>query len=587
MRTTKHLLLWSSLGALLLLGWAAYAENFRQEWRLLQAGYRDRLPADRRAEFSVQLRQIVVPALNSADRCVTCHLGMSPGDTALPGDKVFGPHPNVNHDPAQFGCTVCHGGQGRATVKADAHGDVHHWPEPMIPRRHAYAGCGACHTHLSVPDTASLDRGRALFERHDCLACHRMEGRGGTLRPAGGAGGMEGPDLTAAGGRGYDRGWYAGHLAQLDKERAGVMGGRAEPAAAGGVARPWRASFAPIPAGDLQAIDVYLDSRVGAPGLVEAKALFHSIGCRGCHSIAGVGGDDGPDLTREGQRDPGQLGLTRATGGAAATDGAAAIGGAALTGWLADHFRAPARVVAGSAMPEIGLTESQIDMLTFYMLSLRRSDYPEALWPKDRIRAERFGEREFATDGPTLYGTYCAACHGRQGEGMRFPGITAFPAIANPDFLAIASDDFLRQTIRRGRPGRRMPAWGEKEGGLRAGEIDAVIAQVRLIGGGVAARPDPRPARWAHGDAATGARLYADACASCHGANGEGGEGPALHNRVLLEAAGDTYLFETIRRGRRGTSMAAFSDASPVRRTLEDEEIESIVTHIRTWEVKR
>jgi len=400
---------------------------------------------------------------------------------------------------------------------------------------------------------------------------------------------MEGPDLTAAGGRGYDRGWHAGHLAQLEKERGGVAGGSAEPVVAGtaGVTPRWQTSFAPIPAGDLQTIDIYLGSRVGAPGLVEAKALFHSIGCRGCHSIAGIGGDDGPDLTREGQRDPGTLGLTQGAGGGGPAGGAVPTGGARLTGWLADHFRAPARVVAGSAMPEIGLTDEQIDRLTFYMLSLRRSDYPEALWPKDRIRAERFGEREFATDGPTLYGTYCAACHGRQGEGMRFPGTTAFPAIANPDFLAIASDEFLRQTIRRGRPGRRMPAWGEKEGGLRPDEIDAVIAQVRRIGGGVQARPDPRPARWADGDKTAGARLYADACASCHGVNGEGGEGPALHNRVLLEAATDTYLHETIRRGRRGTSMAAFSDASPARRTLEDQEIEAIVTHIRSWEVKR
>jgi cbb3-type cytochrome c oxidase subunit III len=562
MRATKHLLLWTSLGALLLLGWAAYAENFRQEWRILQSTYRDRLPPDRRAEFTSQLRQIVVPTIAAADRCVTCHVGMSPGDTAVPGDKVFGPHPGVHHDPAQFGCTVCHGGQGRATVKSDAHGDVRHWPEPMIPRRYAYAGCGACHTHLAVPDSVSLERGRALFERHDCLACHRMEGRGGTLRP-GGAGGLEGPDLSAAGAQGYDRDWYAGHLARREAEPTGDR------------ARVWQASFGPIPREELEAIDVYLASRSGAPGLVEAKALFHSLGCRGCHSIGGIGGDDGPDLTRAGQRDPGQLGRTHATGGTA------------VARWLADHFRAPARVVAGSAMPEIGLTDEQIDRLILYILSLRRSEYPEALWPKDRIRAERFDEREFATDGATLYGTYCAACHGLRGEGMRFPGVPAFPAIANPDFLGIASDEFLRLTVRKGRPGRRMPAWGEKEGGLRPEEIDAVVAHVRKIGGGVPARPDPRPHRWAKGDAAAGSRLYADACASCHGANGEGGEGPALHNRVLLEAASDTYLFETIRDGRRGTAMAAFSSASPVQRMLEDYEIEAIITHIRTWEARK
>ncbi|HEU5322152.1 MAG TPA: c-type cytochrome, partial [Methylomirabilota bacterium] len=258
-----------------------------------------------------------------------------------------------------------------------------------------------------------------------------------------------------------------------------------------------------------------------------------------------------------------------------------------LERWFQEHFRAPARVVAGSLMPELGLGEGQIEQLTFYLFSLRHGPFPEKLWPKDRIRAERFGEREFASDGPTLYGTYCAACHGPSGEGMRFPGTTAFPAIANPDFLALATDDFLRATIMRGRPGRRMPAWGEKEGGLRAAEIDAVVAHVRRLGGGVPAEPDPKPARWARGDAALGARLWGDACASCHGARGEGGEGPALDNRVLLDAASDTYLFETVRRGRRGTAMAAFSAASPARRTLEDDEIEAIVTHMRGWEVKR
>jgi cbb3-type cytochrome c oxidase subunit III len=562
-RANKHLLLWASVGTLLLLGWAAFDENYRQEWRLLQARYRDRLPAERRAEFSVQLRQVVVPSLDAADRCVTCHVGMAPGETAIPGDKVFGPHPNVVHDTAAFGCTICHGGQGRATLKADAHGTVAHWPEPMIPRKYAYAGCGSCHTHLAVPDVASLERGRARFERYDCLACHRMEGRGGTLRPGAG-GGMEGPDLSAAGARGYDRSWYAGHLARSEQERA-----------AASAPGPWASSFGEVAAEDLPAIDVYLSSRVGSPGLVEAKATFHSMGCRGCHSIGGVGGDDGPDLTSEGRRDPGRLSF------------AGVRSGGGLSDWLKDHFKAPARVVSGSAMPEISPTDAQIEQLTYYMLSLRRADQAAAYWPKDRILAERFNEREFATDGQALYGTYCAACHGPRGEGMRFPGATAFPAIANPDFLSIASDDFLRATVRQGRPGRRMPAWGEKEGGLRPREVDAVVAHVRRLGGGVAARPDTRPSRWARGDAAAGARLYADACASCHGPAGEGGEGPALHNRVLLKAATDTYLFETVRAGRTGTSMPAFSSPSPARRTLEDADIEAIVTHIRSWEVEK
>jgi cytochrome c oxidase cbb3-type subunit 3 len=236
-------------------------------------------------------------------------------------------------------------------------------------------------------------------------------------------------------------------------------------------------------------------------------------------------------------------------------------------------------------MPEMGLTDEQIDALTLYTLSLRRSDVPEAYWPLDRVRADRLDQREFSTDGATLYGTFCAACHGPLGQGMRYPGMTAFPAIGNPDFLAIASDRFITETVRHGRPGRRMPAWGDKDGGLRPAEIEAVVTYVRSFGD----VPPPRetgPSRWVEGDAATGATLYADSCASCHGRNGEGAEGPALNNPVLLRSATDTYLVETIRRGRRGTSMAAFAAASPTHAALSSREIEAIVAFIRTWEDK-
>jgi mono/diheme cytochrome c family protein len=53
---------------------------------------------------------------------------------------------------------------------------------------------------------------------------------------------------------------------------------------------------------------------------------------------------------------------------------------------------------------------------------------------------------------------------------------------------------------------------------------------------------------------------------------------------VLLRSATDRYLVETIARGRRGTSMAAFAAGSTTHATLSAAEIESIVAFIRTWE---
>jgi cbb3-type cytochrome c oxidase subunit III len=552
-RANKILLLASSLATLALLVYASYRDNYGRDWRRWQREYASQLPAATAAAFSVQLRQVYVPALRAADRCVSCHLGMAPGETAIDAVALFHRHPDTVHDPAEIGCVVCHGGQGRATESAAAHGDVAHWPEPMLPLRYAYAGCGSCHTHLRIPDLSQTARGRARLERFDCLACHTLDGRGGTLRP-GETTPVAAPDLSRA-GAGYAADWYDRHL-------------RAREAATRG---PWIDSFDAIGDADRAAIEAFLDSRVGAPQLVAAKALFHSLGCRGCHKIDGVGGDDGPDLTHAGQRDPGR------------TDFSHVSGEHTIANWLRAHFRAPATVVPGSQMPEMGLSDEQIDQLTLYTLSLRRSDVPESFWPLDRVRAERLGQREFSTDGATLYGTFCAACHGPSGEGMRYPGMPAFPAIGNPDFLAIATDAFLADTVRHGRPGRRMPAWGDKDGGLRPAEIDAVVAHVRSF----AAAPAPietRPRRWVEADAAAGATLFADSCASCHGAAGEGAEGPALNNVALLRAASDSYLVETIRRGRRGTSMAAFASASTTHAALANAEIESIVAFIRTWE---
>jgi mono/diheme cytochrome c family protein len=548
MKANKYLLLLSSLGALALLFAAAVQENVFKDWRRIQGSAKSAA-----GETEVHLRQIVVPALHVTDRCTSCHLGMAPGEQGLTGAPILASHPNVVHDPANFGCTVCHAGQGRATETADAHGQVEYWPQPMIPKAFAHAGCGSCHTHLQVPNLVQLRRGRSLFEQYDCLACHRLDSRGGTLRPGGL--GMEGPDLSRVGAAGYQADWYQDHLARRAKAEGG----------------PWKASFGAIPKEERQALAVFLSTRVGAPGLTEAKALFHSLGCRGCHRVGGVGGDDGPDLTRVGEVDPGRRDFTHIPGDKT------------VANWLAEHFRAPATLAPGSKMPALGLSEGEIRLLTLYMLSLRRSDVPEAFWPKDRIRAERFGEREFAADGATLYGTFCAACHGTSGEGRRYAGMPPFPAIGNPDFLALASDGFVTATVRGGRPGRRMPAWGEKEGGLRPGEIVQVVSYVRRLGG-VTPEPDRKSRRWVQGDAKEGVRLFTAYCASCHGPRGEGGEGPALNNKVLLGNATDTYLTETIRRGRRGTAMEGFANPSTVRPALAGGEIESIVTYLRTWE---
>jgi cytochrome c oxidase cbb3-type subunit 3 len=242
-------------------------------------------------------------------------------------------------------------------------------------------------------------------------------------------------------------------------------------------------------------------------------------------------------------------------------------------------------MVKGSNMPALRLSEEDIDGLTMFVLSLRRRDMPATYTPKDRLRAVRFGEREFGGDGRTLFGAFCAGCHGLDGTGRRSPGMSGFPAIANADFLGRVSDAFLTETITKGRPGRRMPAWGQISGGLKPDEIAKVVRRLREIGG-APARDEKTPARWIRADAELGRRLYAASCSGCHGAKGEGGEGPALNNKVLLGSATDTYLVETISKGRRGTAMPAFGEPSPAHATYGLGEVEAIGAFIRSWEKK-
>lgn len=544
MKKNKYLLLLSSASVLALLVGAAVDENYLKEWRRIQAqGRNDEGP------IPIQLRQVVNTTLGVADRCVSCHVAMGPGEQSVRGAAVLTPHKNTVHDPAEYGCTVCHGGQGQATEKADAHGNVHFWPEPMLAKEMSYAGCGTCHATLGVPNQELMRSAAAAFERLDCYSCHRVDGKGGTLRPDGG--GMEGPDLSRVGLTGFNKDWHAGHLA---KPAEGA----------------WRSAFREVDEGDRELLDVFLRTRVAAPQLVMAKAVFHSGGCLGCHKVSGVGGDDGPDLSRVGFKDPGQVSFENVPG-----EGY-------LKNWMVEHFRAPASVVVGSQMPPAAVGPGDIERLTYYTLSLRRKELREAYLPKDRLRAVKFGAREFAGDGATLFGAFCAGCHGSDGKGRRLAGVVSFPSIVNPDFLAIAPDQLIRDTIEKGRPGRRMPGWLRSDG-LRNEEIGAVIAYLREIGG-TAHESDARPPRWlARGDA-QGRRIFEAACEGCHGIKGVGGQGPALNNRVLQAAATDTYLVETITRGRRGTAMPSFTESSPVRPALTREEIEAVAAYVRLLE---
>ncbi|MEM9305153.1 MAG: c-type cytochrome, partial [Pseudomonadota bacterium] len=73
-----------------------------------------------------------------------------------------------------------------------------------------------------------------------------------------------------------------------------------------------------------------------------------------------------------------------------------------------------------------------------------------------------------------------------------------------------------------------------------------------------------------------GAAIYANRCAECHGANGQGITAPSLGDQALLAAASDHFLRYAIVNGRDGTPMQSFADE------LSDAEIDGVVAYLRS-----
>ncbi len=137
-------------------------------------------------EFPVEIRQIYVPESGLVDRCESCHLGVRdplPLTAAnLGGQPAFASHPNPEllkiHDPARFGCTPCHNGNGLAVSSVkEAHGNYTHWQWPLFSSENRESGCQQCHMQDRVLDHApALTRGKDLFQLKGCAGCHRFQG---------------------------------------------------------------------------------------------------------------------------------------------------------------------------------------------------------------------------------------------------------------------------------------------------------------------------------------------------------------------------------------------------------------------------
>jgi cytochrome c oxidase cbb3-type subunit 3 len=237
--------------------------------------------------------------------------------------------------------------------------------------------------------------------------------------------------------------------------------------------------------------------------------------------------------------------------------------------------------------------------------------------PKDRPVPE-----ELVTDFGKLYGRNCAGCHGAEGE--LGPG----PPLRDPLFRSIVPEKELESVITQGRVGTPMAAFAKEYGGtLTAAQIQVLVNEIKGIpyrtskeGEGEETRikvvrdatgiaPTWGPPRKAidhvppylaseskvggagAGGIEEGSKVFARACASCHGTDGKG---IAQAGRPLLKIKDVAFLTllsdKALRRfaitGRSDLGMPSYEEKagrSQDFQALTSEEIAAVVELLAYW----
>ena len=507
----------SAVTLLAVFAWAPMKELL-QPWRATQARYNAAAVEVDLDPRPIQVHQIWLPAAEKADRCGTCHLGAA-GEPAVESTPLFASHPPIVHTPERFGCTYCHSGQGWATHKEDAHGEGGGWPHPIFERERTQAGCGTCHSGLELPLPETVEEAPDLVAEYGCLKCHDQEGRDGSA-------------LAGIGLRGIPSDWVARHrgLTLPDEDTEALAGADDD---------------------ELESLDSWLTTLVGAPHLARGKMVFQQMGCLGCHRRGRVGGDVGPDLSRVGEKDARDIGGERADS-------------RTLPEWLTSHLLAPQELAADSRMPPLDREELEreedLDDLVTYLLSMRQDDLPPSLTPADRARKLYGLSRDFPTSGRGLYVVFCGACHGFYATGNELETLDLLaPMIGTRGYLATVTPRYLRSSILRGRRGRFMPAWGPEDGGLTTQEVERIVDYLVSKGFRVKSLEQVSGA----GDPARGREVYERRCIACHVQDNPGEKSPRFGRDLLapgeLAQFSERVLYGAIMHGWVEEGMPSFA----------------------------
>ena len=190
--------------------------------------------------------------------------------------------------------------------------------------------------------------------------------------------------------------------------------------------------------------------------------------------------------------------------------------------------------------------------------------------PGKPTRAQQWQAPHDIVDFNKLYAENCRGCHGAQGE------ISGAIALDNPMYLAVVPRDTLRTIIANGVAGTAMIGFSEEHGGpLTEKQIDVLVEGISAW-----AKNPPSGELPAYsgslGDAGQGATAFATYCASCHGAEGNGGKAGSVVHPAYVGLVSDQYLRTIVIAGRHDLGCPDFQNRVPGK-PMSEEEISGVV----------
>jgi len=509
-----------TLSVILLVALAiAPAKDRFREWTRYQRQYL-RLIRGRGEAATLQrryqggLQQVWMPELGVTDRCGTCHLGLKEASLSDVSAQPFRPHPPIPHALTEFGCVLCHRGQGPATSAEEAHSSTLAWEQPILPARYLESGCGQCHWN-SIEGTPQLNLGRKLLARYDCVSCHVLKTPDGRRLTSA----TDAPALE--------------HIAEKTT-REWMFAWLKNPQAYAATATMPNFQLSDADARDISAFLVsqstpYLPPNIATPPPVGDAAAGASVYgesfCASCHATTNaagnvVGGDVGPELTR--------------------------IGSKVKPEWLADWLSNPKTYAPDTKMPHYRFDQKMLGPLRGFLEAKTDSDLLANVHLDAATPAQVAHGKALVTERG------CASCH--EINGIKKPdnfapeltqvGSESLAKVVFAPGMPHTLPDYLAAKIRQPHtfPGSKMPQYTFTQAQIDA-LVTALLAQTERAQTLPAALRAAGPPESHYRPAGKAAQLMADMnCFACHAINGRGGdmapdltwEGSSVQRRWLV-----------------------------------------------------